>query len=329
MDFIKPKIPSLTPHFFAKRSQFKNSPVRIHMLTHPHISDIHWHDYTQVWYTVSGTYVHTINGETRMQNPGSLAIVTPYAIHSMDTTMTDFENAEIVYISIASDILNESELPFIPLTYNLSAFDDFQLNPFVVLSGKNKERADELCTELISPKNTGIHLTLKKVLLNIGELLELCAKETSIKLDKTDLTIAKERSLLIKNSVDYIMTSSASKVSLANASKQAMMSERSFTSKFKETVGQTAHNYLTNVRVTNAFFLLRYTDMSINDISNVCGFANSAHFIRISMKLLGASPSDIRTSVREWDDAYLDEMKKRHQLVELLNSFKRDDDADS
>ena len=74
--------------------------------------------------------------------------------------------------------------------------------------------------------------------------------------------------------------------------------------------------------------VLRYTDMSINDISNVCGFANSAHFIRISMKLLGASPSDIRNSVREWDDAYFDEMKKRHQLVELLNSFKRDDVAD-
>lgn len=329
MDFIKPINPSLAPHFFAKRSQFKNSPVRIHMLTHPHISDIHWHDYTQVWYTVSGTYVHTINGEQRVQTPGSLAIVTPYAIHSMDTTMTDFENAEIIYLSIANDKLNEAEIPFIPLTYKLSSFDDFKLNPFVFLSGKNKERADELCAELISPKNTGIHLTLKKVLLNIGELFELCAKEIGIKLDKTDITIAKERSLCIKNSIDYIMTSSASKVSLTKASKQAMMSERSFTSKFKETVGQTAHNYLTNVRVANAFFLLRRTDMSINDISNICGFANSAHFIRISMKLLGASPSDIRIYAREWEGEYSDEMAERQHLMALLNSFKRDDDADS
>lgn len=328
MDFIKPINPSLAPHFFAKRSQFKNSPVRIHMLTHPHISDIHWHDYTQVWYTVSGTYVHTINGEQRVQTPGSLAIVTPYAIHSMDTTMTDFENAEIIYLSIANDKLNEAEIPFIPLTYKLSSFDDFKLNPFVFLSGKHKERADELCAELISPKNTGIHLTLKKVLLNIGELFELCAKEIGIKLDKTDITIAKERSLCIKNSIDYIMTSSASKVSLTKASKQAMMSERSFTSKFKETVGQTAHNYLTNVRVANAFFLLRRTDMSINDISNICGFANSAHFIRISMKLLGASPSDIRAYAREWDGEYSDEMAERQHLMALLNSFKRDDDAD-
>ncbi len=329
MDFIKPISPGLAPHLSSKRSQFKNSPVRIHMLTHPHVSDIHWHDYTQIWYTVSGTYVHTINGETRVQKPGSLAIVTPYAIHSMDTTMTDFENAEIIYISIANDSLKEAELPYLPLTYNLSAFDDFQINPFVSLSGKNKERADELCTELLSPVNTGILLPLKKVLLNVGELLELCAKTTGIKLDKTDLTIAKERSLLIKNSIDYIMTSSASKVSLTKASKQAMMSERSFTTKFKTTVGQTAHNYLLNVRISNAFRLLRRTDMSINDISDMCGFANSGHFIRLSMKLLGASPSDIRSYVREWDSAYSDEMENRHQLAALLNSFKRDDDADS
>ncbi len=329
MDYIKPMNPGLAPRLSAKRSQFKNSPVRIHMLTHPHISDIHWHDYTQVWYTVSGTYVHTINGEPRVQTPGSLAIVTPYAIHSMDTTMTDFENAEIVYISIASDILNESELPFIPLTYNLSAFDDFKLNPFVSLSGKHKERADELCAELISPRNTGIHITLKKALLNIGELLELCAKEIGIKLDKSDIKIAKERSLCIKNSIDYIMTSSASKVSLTKASKQAMMSERSFTSKFKQTVGQTAHNYLINVRVANAFRLLRYTDMSINDISDMCGFANSGHFIRLSMNLLGESPSDIRNYVRDWENSYSDEIEKRRQLSAMLNSFKRDDDADS
>ena len=328
MDYMKPISPSLMPRLAAKGSQFKSSPVRIHMLTHPHISDIHWHDYTQIWYTVSGTYVHTINGETRMQNPGSIAIVTPYAIHSMDTTMTDFESAEIIYVSIANDSLDEAELPYLPLTYNLSAFDDFQINPFVSLSGKNKDRADELCAELIAPKNTGIILPLKKVLLNIGELLELCAKEIGIKLDKTDITIAKERSLLIKNSIDYIMTSSASKVSLTKASKQAMMSERSFTTKFKTTVGQTAHNYLTNVRIANAFKLLRRTDMSINDISDMCGFANSGHFIRLSMKLLGASPSDIRSYAREWDSAYSDEMENRHQLAALLNSFKRDDDAD-
>ena len=328
MDFIKPINPSLAPHLSPKRSQFKKSPVLIHMLTHPHVSDIHWHDYTQIWYTVSGTYVHTINGETRVQTPGSVAIVTPYAIHSMDTTMTDFENAEIIYMSISSDHLSETELPYLPLTYNLSAFDDFQINPFVTLSGKNKERADELCTELLSPVNTGILLPLKKVLLNVGEMFELCAKTTGIKLDKTDLTIAKERSILIKNSVDYIMTSSASMVSLTKASKQAMMSERSFTSKFKTTVGQTAHNYLLNVRISNAFRLLRRTDMSINDISDMCGFANSGHFIRLSMKLLGASPSDIRNYVREWDNEYSDEMANRHQLAALLNSFKRDDDAD-
>ena len=328
MDFIKPINPGLAPRLASKLNCFKNSPVRIQMLTHPHISDIHWHDYTQIWYTISGTYVHTINGEQRLQMPGSLAIVTPYAIHSMDTTMTDFENAKIVYISIANDSLNEAELPYLPLTYNLSAFDDFQINPFVSLSGKNKERADELCTELLSPVNSGILLPLKKVLSNIGELFELCAKEIGIKLDKADLTIAKERSICIKNSIDYIMTSSASKVSLTKASKQAMMSERSFTSKFKQTIGQTAHNYLTNVRISNAFELLRYTDMSIKDISGLCGFANSGHFIRLSMKLLDASPSDIRSYVRKWDVEYLDEMKNRHQLAALLNSFKRDDDAD-
>ena len=322
MGFIAPMISSITPFFHGKANQFKINPLVVHKSTHPHISDVHWHDYAQLWYCSEGSYVHTVNGERVLQTPGTVCIVPPFAIHSIDTTKTNFEKADISYISLDGDRIQETQIPFFTLKYNLSTFENFLLHPFVRLGGRDKELCDELFAGMMRQSSDASPIPFSKALESTAKILELCAKNVNTKISSIDLISAREQATLLKNSLEYITENSTSKVLLAKASRIAMMSERSFTGKFKGYTGQTAHNYLINIRIMRAFKLLRYTDYSISDISQMCGFSNSAHFIKLCMRNLEASPSTVRESIRSWDETYCDDMLSRGNLKTLLNTWK-------
>ena len=63
---------------------------------------------------------------------------------------------------------------------------------------------------------------------------------------------------------------------------------------FKEQYGLTVISYLQQVRVTNAKKLLRFTNMSIEEIGLQCGFSELSYFSRVFKKLEGVSPSEFR-----------------------------------
>ncbi|MBQ4259594.1 MAG: helix-turn-helix transcriptional regulator [Lachnospiraceae bacterium] len=50
--------------------------------------------------------------------------------------------------------------------------------------------------------------------------------------------------------------------------------------KFKKEAGISPAEYQKNVRLSNAIIYLRTTNLSIEDIADLCGFSNSSHFIR-------------------------------------------------
>ena len=63
---------------------------------------------------------------------------------------------------------------------------------------------------------------------------------------------------------------------------------------FKEYTGFSPHEYLTQLRVYNAKYLLKATDLSIEDISQQTGFSDSVYFIQVFKKIEGITPSKFR-----------------------------------
>lgn len=291
-------------------------------------NQLHWHDYTQIWYTVSGSYYHTINGVCKLQTPGSVALIYPYTLHAVDTSHTRLEEARIISISICNDAYAKNQLPLIPLTYSLASFDSFSLSPFIMLSGHDKELADDLCERALSEFSKNQAMIYGKIFSCINSLLELCASAINNRLGKRDIHIAHERALHISNAVYYITENASSKIPLAKVSRSAMMSERSFTDKFKLTVGQTYHSYLVSVRMAKAVDLLRYTNKSIAEISDECGFSNNGHFTNVCTELFSMSPLALRRYFREWAKKHGQRMYEKSLNASWLYNWSEDELAE-
>ena len=63
---------------------------------------------------------------------------------------------------------------------------------------------------------------------------------------------------------------------------------------FKEYTGFAPHEYITQLRIYNAKYLLKATDLSIDEISRQTGFSDSVYFIQVFKKIEGITPSKFR-----------------------------------
>ena len=66
---------------------------------------------------------------------------------------------------------------------------------------------------------------------------------------------------------------------------------------FKETYGTTVNNYLIAKRITRAKQLLRFTDMTVDEIGVAVDMADANYFSRMFHKVEGISPREYR---KQW-----------------------------
>ena len=323
MNVIPPMLSNAIPDLSNDVSFFHFSPVSVQKVRYKTINPQHWHDYSQIWYTVSGSYYHTINGERRLQTPGSVSLIFPHTLHGVDTSLSDTENARIVYFSIREDMFSKNYMPFIPLTYSLASFDKFVLSPFITLRGKDKELADELCESSLSEFSKQLAMHSNKILNNCATLLELCAKTVNTPFSSNTLKMAQERAVHINNSVAYLKNNRTDKISIESASVHAMMSKSSFTEKFKTTVGRTHHDYLTRLRMAKAISLMRFSRKTIAEISDECGYANNSHFTRTCIEIFSVPPQVLRQQLVTWargcEHVYMNQ-RRENSWAQILDS---------
>ena len=83
-------------------------------------------------------------------------------------------------------------------------------------------------------------------------------------------------------------------LSLEEMARTAGLSEAHFSQVFRNTTGQTPHQYLLRYRVQRAKEMLRSAEMRVLDVAIACGFKTQQHFARVFRQLCGASPTEYR-----------------------------------
>lgn len=68
---------------------------------------------------------------------------------------------------------------------------------------------------------------------------------------------------------------------------------------FRRTTGQPFSQYLCAVRIEKAKQLLRYTNYTVETVSERTGFSNYQHFVRSFKRVMGITPSQFRSKCRE------------------------------
>ena len=63
---------------------------------------------------------------------------------------------------------------------------------------------------------------------------------------------------------------------------------------FKEQFGVTINSYLAQIRITHAKQLLRFSDLTVEQIGQTCGIEEPAYFARVFKKVEGTTPGEYR-----------------------------------
>ncbi|MCI8308082.1 MAG: AraC family transcriptional regulator [Lachnospiraceae bacterium] len=98
----------------------------------------------------------------------------------------------------------------------------------------------------------------------------------------------------ITDAVNHINTNYNTDISLAELSKNLGITAPQLSRLFHKEIGINPIEYLTNVRLEHSMQLLTMTNLGINEIASLCGFANGNYFTKVFKRKLGFTPSQYR-----------------------------------
>lgn len=97
----------------------------------------------------------------------------------------------------------------------------------------------------------------------------------------------------------YMQENYGSKITLGELAKTANMSVSNFSAVFRRTFEMAPMEYLLQLRLRRAAYLLQHTDEKIIMIAEECGFFSNSNFIKAFSRMTGKTPSEFRKEGRE------------------------------
>lgn len=117
-----------------------------------------------------------------------------------------------------------------------------------------------------------------------------------LKTNETLTTNSNKKHEKIQNVRNYLKKNFAKNISLDYLAQHFYINKYYLTRIYKETYQQTITQTLTQIRITKAKELLRYSDLSMDEIASQCGFQDASYFSKVFKKMEGESPQKYRLS---------------------------------
>ena len=262
------------------------------------INKLHYHDFFQIYYTISGKYKDEINGVPVLCDEGSVSIICPYTTHRLDTRESP-SDTKVISFSFLPDAFSSKGIPFFPLSYKNAVYKGKCLPTFFRLEANDRPLATKLMCEISSEYQKKSDMFLTKIFEKFSQFFELCANSFDANMSEPALSSHINNANTIYNSISFIKDRYSENLTIDRAAHRATMARRSFTKLFREITGRTYHDIFMTYRLMKAIELLRYTRKSINEISDELGFSSNAHFTRECIKLFVLPPLKLRREMIE------------------------------
>ncbi|MDQ8733870.1 AraC family transcriptional regulator [Paenibacillus sp. LHD-38] len=253
----------------------------------PTFQRLHWHKALEINYIEKGSGYYLINGNRYDFQQGDVVL-----IHSNDLHRA-FEADELVM----SIVMLDSSILALEQRYDadlLIPFRDIGLRLDHVLDrthpmlGRLGEILKEMSAEF-KRKEPHFEVVVR------AKLIQLLAfvNRYFMKNNKNEALHARGTET-IRGVLRDIETDIAHPWTLAELADAAHLSPSRFSSLFVQVVGTSPMDYLIQLRLAQAAYLLESTDKKIIEVAAECGFRNLSNFNRLFKQHIGRQPSELR-----------------------------------
>jgi AraC-like DNA-binding protein len=258
----------------------QNLPFTIYKQLVTQYNDLHWHEFYELCFVLSGQGMNIINGRNYPIDKGNLFLLTPADFHEIFPV--DGNHIELLNIVFAREFLDNA-------IYQLLFEQKIDFN--VTLDGANYETMKGdfslVWTEMTERKqryNLIGKATLERILIFMTRFCNTPSKPNS----------ATDQHLYIQPALIYIQHHFREQITLNQAAKKAKLSSNYFSECFKNVTGVTFQSYLGNLRLSFAKSLLLASQLSITDICHASGYNTLTNFERAFKLEYKVSPRQMR-----------------------------------
>ena len=153
--------------------------------------------------------------------------------------------------------------------------------------------ATSLLTDLYNLASSSDYIRDMRINEKLGTLLTLLMEQSwhpeSVTVSRKRMELAAVKEYLDEHYMEKIM--------LEELAEKFFINKFYLSKIFKETYGTTVNNYLISKRITRAKQLLRFTDMTVDEVGAAVGMGDANYFSRMFRKVEGISPREYR---KQW-----------------------------
>ncbi|MBP3325218.1 MAG: helix-turn-helix transcriptional regulator [Coprococcus sp.] len=255
----------------------------------------HWHHYIEILYIVRGSYRFEINLQNYTLNAGDICILNSGDLHQITG-----EDSNTIHDAVLFD----------PCILAFSYGDEYQeecIQPLVeqmlMLPAiyHSKSRSNEFILadvqrlmQVAVGRNDGWYIHSKLLILEIISKIY----QAGLMLPTESVQSEEERQKIqhYKSVVSYMEENYNKQITLQNLADTIPCNSQYLCRFFKDISGYSPIQYLINLRLNRACYLLEHTSKSVLEVALDCGFENVSYFIRKFKETKGCTPKEYRNS---------------------------------
>lgn len=250
---------------------------------------LHWHSEFEMSIMQEGCMEY-ICGDARFSAAeGDIVIVAPNILHAMYPHSGEVQRYDTVVFSAEMLGLSDNDRSAAECIRPLvnGGFTALHITPAHTYYNELKITADNIVSCGIG-NTPQLDMLMKSELLRLFWLLE----------DNGDISAHSPtetgKSEMIRASLEYIAENFSENITIEQLAETVHLSKSYFMSRFRETAGVSAVEYVTQYRIRAACSALLESSKTVSEISLECGFRNLSNFNRQFRRLMGCTPNEYR-----------------------------------
>jgi AraC-like DNA-binding protein len=247
---------------------------------------VHWHEFYELAFVVSGEGTHILNGTAHRLEYGAVFLLTPTDFHALEPDL--HAGTLELYNFIFSDALLSDEMRTLVFGSSINYHGQF----IDAERARMRDRFHLIWTE--GQTDVAGHGLMIKALLE--QILITLSREQAQPEVQAYPSIHHPA---IQKALIYIDHHFREPLSLKSLAEQVHLAPNYLSELFQRATGMPFGAYLQDVRLRFALSVLQSSSVSITEACYISGFSNLSHFTRVFKKKFGYSPRESRRLFNE------------------------------